>query len=117
MDIKKSEYKIFRDPKTGLLFEQGPVIINEIVSKICSENFRTHQINDYCDKEWTHPLLSEFIADLAAIYKKYGDGYICNSANPMTHELFGSIEISDKEIEGLPSMNGETKYIRYFDIT
>lgn len=113
---KKSEYKIFRD-HTGELFEQGPVTIKEVVSDISKENFRTHQINDYCDRPYTHPLLSEFIADLAAIYKKYGDGYIRNIANPMTDEIFGIIEIRDKDIENLPSMNGESKHIRYFDIT
>ena len=111
---KKIEYKIFRD-QVGNLFEE-PVTIKETVSEISIENFRTHQINDYCDRSYTHPLLSELIADLAAIYKKYGDGYICNSANPMTDELFGVIKITDKEIEGLPSNDGKTKCIRYFDI-
>ena len=34
----------------------------------------------------------------------------------MTPELFGKITIRDRDITGLPSMEGKTHSIRYFDI-
>ena len=111
----ESTYTMYRDA-SGELYKDGPVTVKETVISSNTESIRVHKIRDYCDRENTHPLLSEFIADLAAIYKNYGDGYVCNSANEYTHELFGNVSITEKVVEGLPSENGKSKTIRYIDI-
>ena len=113
----KNEYQyiIFRNPNTGLMYENGPVTVNESSEIIAEDNFRVHIIQDYCDKGYSHPLLSEFIDDLTRILNTYGDGYLSTN-NEMTPELFGKITVREKTITGLPSSNGEDEFIRYFDI-
>ena len=109
------QYTILRDPNTGFMYENGPVTINESSDIVAQDTFRTHLIKDYYDKDYSHPLLSEFIQDLTRILETYGDGYLSTN-NEMTPELFGKITVREKTITGLPSANGENVFIRYFDI-